>query len=600
MKISRSWLQRYFEKPLPNAAELADALTFHAFEIESVENDILDVKITANRGHDCLSHRGIAKELSAILQLPLKNDLLRGEASLNPHIDSVAVSIREPGLCSRYIACYVANVKVGPSPAWLRDLLESIGQKSINNIVDATNFVMFDLGQPLHAFDAAKLRKGQADRDMEDSYAISVRLARPHERLVALDEKEYQLDETMLVIADELADVPIGIAGVKGGKPAGITEATSDIILESANFNGISVRKTAQKLKLRTDASSRFEQVISPELAPFGMRAVIDLIREIAGGEVVGVADCYPRVSQQKTVTVTTERVNAILGSSFADADVAEAFTRLDLEFTKEGDRFVVEPPFERLDVRIPEDLAEEVGRLFGYDSIPGVGLAALGQKPAINPIYLAAEEKREALVAQGYSEVCTSMFVETGERVIANKIDGVRPYLRTSLVGGLKDALEKNKRNKELLGLAEVKLFEIGTVWKGGKELFMLGLADNAGVREEALQPSANLSAYPELPLSTAASYRPFSKYPFIVRDIALWVPQQTKPEAVLDTIRSHAGELLVKSDLFDTFEKGEQTSLAFRLVFQSFDRTLTDFDANERMAGISSGLQERGYTIR
>src|SRR3989344_4355512 len=166
MKISRNWLQTYFNDPLPDAAALSDALTFHAFEIESVdtiiydsaEDSILDVKVTPNRGHDCLSHRGIAKELSAILMLPIKGDPLRTQISLDPITEAVSVSIEEPTLCRRYIAGYMRGVKVGPSPEWLKNALESIGQRSINNVVDATNYVMFNLGQPLHAFDAGQLR----------------------------------------------------------------------------------------------------------------------------------------------------------------------------------------------------------------------------------------------------------------------------------------------------------------------------------------------------------------------------------------------------------------------------------------------------------
>src|SRR3989344_590477 len=163
MKISREWLQTFFsseggpasggDKPLPEAQTLADALTLHAFEVESVEGDVLDVKVTPNRGHDCLSHRGIAKELSAILNLPLKKDLLRNPVELKPSTDAVSICIENPVLCQRYIAVYIKGVKVGPSPDWLKKRLQSIGQKSINNVVDATNYVMFDLGQPLHAFD---------------------------------------------------------------------------------------------------------------------------------------------------------------------------------------------------------------------------------------------------------------------------------------------------------------------------------------------------------------------------------------------------------------------------------------------------------------
>jgi len=157
MKISRNWLQTFFVAPMPDAQALADALTFHAFEIEGVEWDILDVKVTPNRGHDCLSHRGIAKEISAILNMPMKSDPLRESISLAPLCTDISVHIGNGELCRRYIAGYIRGVKVGPSPDWLRENLEAIGQKSINNIVDTANFVMFNLGQPLHAFDASKL-----------------------------------------------------------------------------------------------------------------------------------------------------------------------------------------------------------------------------------------------------------------------------------------------------------------------------------------------------------------------------------------------------------------------------------------------------------
>ena len=603
MKISRAWLQTFFETPLPEAAALADALTFHTFEIESVEkhddDDVLDVKITANRGHDCHSHRGIAKEISAILDSPMKGDALRQAVSLEPKTDAVQVSLEVP-LCNRFTAAYLRGVKVGPSPEWLRQRLERIGQKSINNVVDATNYVMFDIGQPLHAFDAGKLTQ------KENRYAIVVRNAREKETMLALDDKAYTLASSMMVVSDAHADTAIGIAGVKGGKPSGIDHSTQNIILEAANFDGVSVRKTAQALKLRTDAAARFEQVISPEMAAYGMRAAAELIVQLAGGEVVGFVDAYPNKPEQETVSVSTSKINTVLGTALSDADVERTFKRLGFSFVKNEEVFTVTPPFERLDLVPPaggpEDLVEEVGRIIGYDQVPATQLPPFPGKIEINKRFAVAEARREALLSKGYSEVFTSVFADKGERVIANKVDGVRPYLRATLIDGLRDAYEKNVRNKDLLGLKEIRIFEIGTVWKEGGEWTMIGTADPEGAREELLDGETGEFSphYKQFPISTATRYQSFSKYPFIVRDVALWVPASTKPEDVLDVIRAHAGELLVRSEKFDEFKKGERTSYAFRLVFQSFERTLTEVEANAVMEKIAEALKAKGFEVR
>ena len=291
---------------------------------------------------------------------------------------AVSVVIEDQQLCSRYVAGYIKGVKVGPSPDWLKQNLEAVGQRSINNVVDATNYVMLNIGQPLHAFDAGKLsERGEISPDeVSPRYAIGVRKAREGEKIIALDEKEYTLSNSMLVITSLaqghlvqgalVQDVPIGIAGVKGGMPAGITEATTDIIIESANFNGVSVRKTAQALKLRTDASMRFEQVISPELAAYGMRAVVELILKLAGGEVVGFVDEYPVPQNDREVSVSLSLINSVLGAKFSAAEIASVFKRLGFSCAQKGELFTITPPFERLDLVIAEDLIEEVGRIIG------------------------------------------------------------------------------------------------------------------------------------------------------------------------------------------------------------------------------------------
>src|SRR3989344_640969 len=606
MKISRTWLQTFFEKPLPEG--LSEALTFHAFEVESIgrhEDDIvLDVKVTPNRGHDCLSHRGIARELSAILKMPMKVNY--GNAAplvLEPKTDAIEVTVENSQLCPRFAAAYITGVKVGASPEWLRTALESIGQKSINNVVDATNYVMFNIGQPLHAFDASKLKIEN------EKLKIVVRNAKEGERMIGLDDKKYSLAPSMLVIAAENPGEPVSIAGIKGGKPTGIDEGTTGIVLEAANWDGVNIRKTSQALKLRTDASERFQQVISPELTAYGLKAATDLILKIAcpeqsrgaGGEVVGFVDEYPSPQGTRTVSVSLAKINAVLGTKLAESDVADTFKRLDLPFAQQADSFTVTPPFERLDLRVPEDLIEEVARIVGYDKIPETELVAFSHKPEINANFYASEHARADLASKGYSEICTSVFAERGERMVANKVDGVRPYLRENLTDGLKDALEKNSRNKDLLGLKEVRLFEIGTVWRGGKEEVMLGTVDEGGAKEVPLEiQEVTPLGYEDLPVSETERYLAFSRYPSITRDIALWVPEGTETTSVETIIRGSAGELLVRFDPFDRFEKNGKLSLAFRLVFQSFDRTLTDEDANSRMESIYSTVKGKGWEVR
>jgi len=589
MKVSKLWLDKFFDAPLPDAAALAEALTFHAFEIDGIEkvgdDKVLDVKVTPNRGHDCLSHRGIAKELSAILKIPLANDPLEAHPVLAPVTTEVTVDLHRTVLCKRYIAGYIKGVKVGPSPEWLRARLEAVGQRSINNVVDATNFVMFNIGQPLHAFDAGKL----------GSLSLGVRAAQDGEVMVALDKKSYTLKDTMLVIT--AGDAPVGIAGVKGGMPAAIDETTKDIVIESANFDGVSVRKTAQALKLRTDASTRFEQVISPELAGYGMQSAVELIQKLAGGELAGYADAYPEPQPPMYANVTVEKVNQVLGTGLTGADIADAFTRLGLPYKEEAGVFEVSVPFERLDLVIAEDLIEEVARIIGYDKIPAAPLPDFGKQPEINQNFAAAESLREELIKQGYSEVCTSVFADKGERMVLNKVDSVRPYLRSSLVPGLAEALAKNKPNKDLLGLKEIKLFEIGTVWSAGKETIMIGTVTEKEKASEKVLAPADADSYAGLPISTATRFEHFSKYPYIVRDIAMWAVGDTDAEKI---IREQAGPLAVKVSLFDRFEKEGRVSLAYRIIFQSFDRTLTEVEVNEIMEKVSTALKAQGFEIR
>ena len=334
MKASYRWLQSYFDAPLPSPEKVAELLTFHSFEVETIgktgDDFVFDIDILPNRAHDCLSHLGIARELSVLLEIPLKRDVLREKVQTLPTSSRLTLSIVDTLNAPRHMAAFISGVTVKESPEWLRRYLESIGQRSINNIVDATNYVMFALGQPTHVFDADTLTK------KDGVIGITIRRARKGERVTLLGGDEYILDEEMLVLADTHSGVPLDIAGIKGGVSAELTEKTSSLVLSAANFKGASVRKTSQRLKLRTEASVRFENELAPELSYYGITEVIQLIQDIAGGEVEGYIDTYPiRKSSQYKIGVSVNEVNALLGTNITGGAMEHIFSRLKFPYEK-------------------------------------------------------------------------------------------------------------------------------------------------------------------------------------------------------------------------------------------------------------------------
>lgn len=612
MKISRNWLQAYFNDPLPSAEDISHALTFHAFEIEGIEtvqgepsnvpDYVLDVKVTANRGHDCLSHRGIAKELAAILQLPLKGDPLRTTLpNFEPNTIEMDIDHTRSPIA---VAAYMHEVKIGPSPDWLVERLASVGQRSINNVVDATNYVMLDLGMPTHAFDATTFKN-------EEVVRYGIRTSQKGEHLTLLGGTFIELSGDEAVITNASGEA-VDIGGVKGGARAELSDATTELLLSASKFEPVQTRKAAIRFNQRTEAAKRFENEMADDLPFYGMHALVKLITEIAGGEVVAYGSKRSKSRVPLSVSFSMTQTNTLLGASLNVGDIESALVRLDLAHSQKGETFEVHVPFERLDINIAEDLIEEVARIAGYDKVPSVELAQLGDMPAVNSTLYKMERIREFLVNRGFSEVFTSVFSEKGERMVLNKVDGVRPYLRSELSGSLQEALVRNVRNKDLLGVDQVRLFEIGTVWHADKEEVRIEIAVEKIKKGKTLEEykqeleteianiPQNPTAYDVLPLSETDRYQPYSKYPFIVRDVALWTPAGTQPADIENIIRAEAGELLVRTSLFDQFEKEGRVSFAFRLVFQSADRTLFDEDANHRMESVYAALKEKGYEIR
>jgi phenylalanyl-tRNA synthetase beta chain len=605
MKVSLKWLQSYIDQPLGSAEAVADALTFHAFEIDEMKGDMLDVKVLPNRAADCLSHLGIAKELAAILNISLKNDPLRESIPNFPKSNLLKVEIDGSKKCLRYMGAVVRGVKVGPSPDWLKEALESVGQRSINNVVDATNYVMLNIGQPLHAFDAAKLAHN------DGTYAIGVREAKEGEKITTLSGDEYTLSPNIFLITDAHTNKAIGIAGVKGGKLAEVTAETTDLIVESANFDGTTTRRAAQALKLFTDASSRFQNRPSPELAAYGMRDVLALITLIAGGEVVDVVDKYQMRPQKAPVEVSRARVNGILGANFTMEEINDVFRRLNLGAEVEDETFTVTSPFERTDIVIPEDLVEEVGRIIGYDRIAPQELPALATVPD-QARYRGIERMKDHLVEQGFIEVSTQSFAKKGDITLANPLDKNMPALRMNLEDNLNEALKYAKQYAPLV-LApkqKPKLFEVGTVFPKEGEFFELRMTERVSEWGDTAGISDNLSVakleeygkdYAPKRYELGA-YKPFSLYPFIARDISMWITNSDEARGIVfNLFAEHGVGLLQQVQLLDQFTNKEgRQSLAFRLIFQSFERTLTDEEVNGIMTGTTAELVAKGYEVR
>ena len=470
MLISYNWLKWYIPEA-PSVEKLVDIFNYHICEMESFEkmpdgDIVFDLKILPNRAHDLLSHQGIARELASFLNIKYVDPVLKYKIPASAKATAGKPELKidvESDKCRRYTGRIIRNVKIGPSPEWVVKHLESIGQRSINNVVDAANLVMFDCGQPTHAFDLDKM----------DSVII-VREAKEGENMTTLDNKEVKFKNSNMVIAD--TKNVLAVAGIKGGKIAEVDSNTRNIIIEIANFDPVSVRKTAQALNIVTDAKKRFENDLSPELAEDGMKELSSLIYEMCPEAIFeNIVDVYPQKQEIRKLTFSADKVSKILGLDVTVAEIKDILKRYNFEFIPpdKGDArglFQITVPPMRLDLAIEEDMAEEIGRVLGYDKVKGK-ISEINFQPKQNEIYAKILWARNKLLNDGYSEVMNSSFRNTGQvSVLASASD--KNFLRTSLADGLKESLKLNQTNAPLLGLKEIKIFEIGTIWNPKEEM--------------------------------------------------------------------------------------------------------------------------------
>jgi phenylalanyl-tRNA synthetase beta chain len=469
MRVSYRWLQELVDFDL-SPRELAEKLTMLGLavdRVDEVEGDVLlELDVTSNRP-DCLSHLGVAREIAALCGTSVRHPETRVEEDREETARAASVEIWDPDLCPRYVARVIRDVRVGPSPRWVVERLERLGQRSINNVADITNLVLLELGHPLHAFDLEKLRERR----------IIVRRARRGERLVTLDGVARTLREDMLVIAD--AHRPVALAGIMGGEETAVSETTRDVLLESAYFHPLSIRRTARDLGMSTEASYRFERGADYEAPRRAADRAARLIVEVAGGRILrDPIDVYPHALRRDPVRLRRHRVRRLLGRDVPWGDVVRILRALGFHIERsDDDELWAIPPSFRVDIDGEDDLVEEVARHIGYDTIPPTLPAWNGHGEL-----LPGEEKRRALrmvlSALGFSEAITfsfineqweSLFRPEGVRAccLRNPIDETRAHLRTSLLPGLLESLLRNLHH----GVRSVRLYEIGICFFAGDE---------------------------------------------------------------------------------------------------------------------------------
>ena len=651
MTVSYNWLKSFFNSPLPEAKKIAELLTMHCFEVESVEKKgtdwILNVDVLPDRAGDCLSHIGIAKELAVLLDKKLVLPAIKVKESKEKIKDYLTVKVEDPKDCRRYTARVLKNVKVKPSPKWLAERLSACGLNSINNVVDATNFVMLETGQPLHAFDYEKI-----------SNEIIIRRAKKGEKILTLSEKEYVLDEGVLLITD--AKKPLALAGIKGGMGCEITNKTTTIVLESANFNPKLISQTARKLNLRTDASVRFEQNLDPNLTETALERVASLIEELSGAEAVSsIVDVYKNKLKPWTIKLSVKNVNNIIGIDIPKLEMVKILTKLGFAVTGK-DILSVKVPTSRQDVILPENLIEEIGRVYGYDKVPAA-LPCFSTPAQKNEVLDWQNKAKDVMKELGFTEAYNYSFIGDEEKAVfemkaeelVNPVSSYYKYLRPTALPQLANILRENSKF-----FKDIKVFELGKVFNFKKESMILSgvvsgesfdfvkgafvsLFEKLGVDKvsfaniiesdiwhtkktaeikvgaKAVGKLGSLSSnivellmlenavffeidFDELVkyCSEGKEYEQISYHPPAFRDISGTVYDDLKIEEIAEAIENSSNELLKSVEVFDVYKgKGipsDKKSVSFHLAYQSDTKTLDSKTLDSLIVGLIDKLKQ------
>ena len=680
-----NWLKDYIDLSGFTANELAERLSMGGIEVDEVSEKnggVLDISPTPNRG-DCLSLVGVARELAALtgrkVKLP-KAPAPRGAGNMGKRIQ---VHVEDTRLIPRYTARLIEGVKVLPSPAWLRDKIESVGLRSINNIVDATNFVLMELGQPVHAFDIRFLRGGKLIIDRPDSA----------EKIIALDGNEYTVGTEDILNLD--AEGPVGIAGIMGGMNSGVRDDTDTIVLESAYFDPISIRRTSKRLGLVTESSKRFEKGVDPEGVILALHRLTQIILKVAGGRPsADWVDIYPQNILPEDIQLSLDYVNRLLGTSITKRDAVRLLKLIGCK-TKNarGKRISVSSPPWRPDLTRPVDLVEEIARLYGYKNIPEHMPYVLCHSVQVPPRLKLEEKIRTVLSTLGFYEAVSWSFLSDSDAQIfsegeghvelLNPLNAESRLMRRWIVPGLLKAVSYNINR----GVKDISLFEMGKVfvpresgvageadehyhlagamsglaspknWEQGKrpidiidvkeavfsifgglriqpplvspsrhqfldkddsflivydgnEIGWCGRLDNEVLKRLDIPSPVyvfeiRLDELFSMYINRKVVFKPFSRFPFVVRDVAMVVDSSVLHGTIMQSFNRHINKLVQCVELFDIYSgegipKGKK-SMAYRLVFGSSEGTLTDKEVDEAFWGIvSKVLADVGGVLR
>ncbi|NLB81353.1 MAG: phenylalanine--tRNA ligase subunit beta, partial [Clostridiaceae bacterium] len=627
-------------------------------EFLGLNESVIEFEITTNRP-DCLSIIGLARETAATFsrQFNLKSPVVtESDGDIK---DFISVDVENAMLCPRYSCRVIKNIKIGPSPEWMQRRLEMCGIRAINNIVDITNYVMLEYGQPMHAFNLRMIEGGN----------IIVRTAKKGETMTTLDGEVHTLDENMLVIAD--SNKPVALAGIMGGENSEIRDDTTQILFESANFNALSVRTTAKKLGMRTESSALFEKGLDVKNTAFALNRACELVCELGVGEVVaGMQDVCAPLNAKKEITLNAENINTFLGTKIDKDFMMDSLKALGFEVNND----IITVPSYRGDVESEADIAEEIARIYGYNNIPSVlnmGETTLGGK---NEKQTYVDMVKDVLTSLGYFEIVTYSLVspKVYEQICIEKDDYIEitnplgeelSIMRTNAISSALEALAVNYNRR----VEEAFLFELATTYhKGGndglaieKQQIVLATYGNGadfydikGAVEQLLEAFGityyDIEPYTDNTFHSGQTaimsikrqpfaivgrihptvqknfeigtncyvavidfdllfenkrpvkkYKPLPKYPAIIRDIAVLVPEEVNARQIEDIFNKSKGGIMEQYSLFDVY-RGEQIkngckSVAYSLTFRAADRTLKDEEVNTVMDIIIEQLKQK-----